>query len=164
MNLEELMENFIDNFIDQVKFFYYPDQWNDFFIDYSKNEIFTLFFLYKNKETNVSQIAEYINAPLNTITGVVNRLVKKGVAQRIRSAEDRRIVLLTLTEQGKELVDQEKKLLLKYMSKLNEVLTEEEKKVLMSIFNKVQQVFLSKNTEEDTEKETKPKIRRIEIE
>jgi DNA-binding MarR family transcriptional regulator len=42
----------------------------------------------------------------SNITGVIDRLEKKGLVERVRQREDRRVVLITLTESGKELSKQ----------------------------------------------------------
>jgi DNA-binding MarR family transcriptional regulator len=39
----------------------------------------------------------------STITGVVDRLEKKGLAERIRNSPDRRVITIRLTEAGKKL-------------------------------------------------------------
>jgi len=40
------------------------------------------------------------------ITGVIDRLVKKGLVERVRQQVDRRVALISLTESGKELSEQ----------------------------------------------------------
>ncbi|MFO7752949.1 MAG: MarR family transcriptional regulator [Desulfobacteraceae bacterium] len=39
----------------------------------------------------------------SNITGVIDRLEKKGLVERIRAKEDRRVNLISLTEKGKEI-------------------------------------------------------------
>ena len=47
------------------------------------------------------QLATTCTVALSTMTGVVDRLVKKGLVQRRHSQQDRRVVLITLTGRGK---------------------------------------------------------------
>ena len=101
------MESTVFNYIDEFKVLFFPEQWSDIFLDYSKNEILALLFLYRRKNANMTEIAEYIMAPLNTATGVIGRLEKKLMVERIRSAEDRRIVLITLTEAAHKVIEME---------------------------------------------------------
>lgn len=49
----------------------------------------------------VSQVAEKLHLSRATITATVNRLVKKGYAERIRDTKDRRVVRLKLTKKGR---------------------------------------------------------------
>lgn len=55
--------------------------------------------LYKKKTT--SEVAKELNVTVGTLTTAINRLVKKGYVDRIRSEDDRRVVKLGLTKKGK---------------------------------------------------------------
>jgi DNA-binding MarR family transcriptional regulator len=52
-----------------------------------------------------SQIAKAIMVKSSTLTGIIDRLEKKGLAERIRNSPDRRIVTIQLTETGRKLAD-----------------------------------------------------------
>jgi DNA-binding MarR family transcriptional regulator len=41
----------------------------------------------------------------STVTGVVDRLEKKGFAERMRNSPDRRVITIQLTEAGKKLAE-----------------------------------------------------------
>ncbi|MBW9144971.1 MarR family transcriptional regulator [Clostridium sp. CM028] len=135
------IEQIIFNHIDEFKVLFFPEQWSDIFLDFSKNEILALLFLHRKKNANMTEIAEYINAPLNTATGVIARLEKKLMVERIRSAEDRRIVLITLTEVASTVIEKEKAMIVKYFIEIYGKLTEEEISSALSIYNKVLGVF-----------------------
>lgn len=135
------IEQIIFNHIDEFKVLFFPEQWSDIFLDFSKNEILALLFLHRKKNANMTEIAEYINAPLNTATGVIARLEKKLMVERIRSAEDRRIVLITLTELANTIIEKEKEMIAKYLIKIYGSLTKEEISSALSIYNKVLGVF-----------------------
>ncbi|MBZ9609668.1 MarR family transcriptional regulator [Clostridium estertheticum] len=135
------IEQIIFNHIDEFKVLFFPEQWSDIFLDFSKNEILALLFLHRKKNANMTEIAEYINAPLNTATGVIARLEKKLMVERIRSAEDRRIVLITLTEVASTVIDKEKAVITKYLIEIYGKLTEDEISSALSIYNKVLGVF-----------------------
>lgn len=155
------IENIIFNYIDEFKVLFFPEQWSDVFLDYSKNEILALLLLYRKKNANMTEIAEYIMAPLNTATGVVARLEKKLMVERIRSAEDRRIVLITLTEAANTVINMEKAMITKYLTKIYGTLTEDEISSALSIYKKVIGVFKeSKNPVKEEEIPIK-KVKRI---
>lgn len=156
-------EGIIFSCIDEFKFLVFPDKWNSTFMDYSKNEIMVLIFLYRCKTANMTEISKYINAPLNTTTGVVNRLEKKKMIQRIRNKEDRRIVEIILTEEGSKFIDEEKQVIIKIIKKIYKELTEDEKTAAVSIFSKVRNVLIEELHSKD-EKKQKKKIKKIEIE
>ena len=51
---------------------------------------------------NMSTVAKKMSVTVGTLTTAINNLVKKGYVSRIRSAEDKRVVLLSLTEKGRK--------------------------------------------------------------
>ncbi|MFO7460324.1 MAG: MarR family transcriptional regulator [Desulfatiglandales bacterium] len=51
-----------------------------------------------------SQIAKYIMVNSSTITGIIDRLEQKGLVQRSRISQDRRVITVSLTQKGQDLV------------------------------------------------------------
>ena len=158
------IEKIIFNYIDEFKVLFFPEQWSDIFLDFSKNEILALLFLYRKKNANMTEIAEYIMAPLNTATGVIARLEKKLMVERIRSAQDRRIVLITLTEVANTVIEKEKAMITKYFIEIYGRLTQEEISSALSIYNKVLGVFKEIRNPVKEEEIPVKKLRKIIIE
>ncbi|QEH67345.1 MarR family winged helix-turn-helix transcriptional regulator [Cellulosilyticum sp. WCF-2] len=158
-NIEELIYAYIDEF----KFLFFPEEWNSAFLDYSKNEILALLLLYRKKQVNMTEVADYIHAPLNTATGVITRLEKKQIAQRQRDVEDKRVVFISLTAMGEAFVKKEIEELTYYFKALNAELDEEEKRAMYSILNKA--IKILKKGKQEIEEVTKSKpVKRITIE
>ncbi|MGY0373010.1 MarR family winged helix-turn-helix transcriptional regulator [Clostridium sp. JNZ J1-5] len=157
-------ESIIFDYFDEIKFLFFPDQWSSAFLDYSKNELLVLLFIYRNKSANMTEISNYINAPLNTTTGVVGRLEKKLMVERKRDDGDRRVVNIVLTRKANEFIDKEKKIIEYYFREVYKALTDEERVATMSIFNKI--ISILKQGESRTEEENKSvkKVKRIIIE
>jgi DNA-binding MarR family transcriptional regulator len=59
--------------------------------------------LYEYGPLPLSKIANHIMVKSPTVTGVVDRLEKKGLAERMRNSADRRVITIQLTEAGKKL-------------------------------------------------------------
>jgi DNA-binding MarR family transcriptional regulator len=59
--------------------------------------------LYENGPLPPSKIANHMMVNSSTVTGVVDRLEKKGLAERMRNSPDRRVITIQLTEAGKKL-------------------------------------------------------------
>lgn len=158
------LESFIFSLIDDFKYILSPELWGNasVLLDFSKNEILALLLLRRQKEVNISEIAEYINAPLNTVTGIVGRLEKKLLIERMRNNIDRRVVNIVLTQQGKEMMDREIAYIGGYVKDLYSQLTEAEKAAAMSIFGKVMNTFRQKSGVNSVGEERK--IKRIIIE
>lgn len=51
---------------------------------------------------NMTTVAKALSVTVGTLTTAVNSLVKKGYVQRVRSEDDRRVVLISLSETGEK--------------------------------------------------------------
>ena len=60
--------------------------------------------VHHQKPVTMQRLAKVALQDAPTMTGIVNRLVKMGVAQRTRSETDRRVVLVQATPTGSELI------------------------------------------------------------
>ncbi|GIO88151.1 MarR family transcriptional regulator [Paenibacillus faecis] len=65
-----------------------------------------LHMLSRSGPQRVSTIAEKLGLTSAAITGLTDRLVSEGYVLRARDDSDRRVVYITVTELGKEIVDQ----------------------------------------------------------
>lgn len=164
VNEDLYIESMIFNYIDEFKILFFPDQWSSVFLDYSKNEILAMLFIYRKKIVNMTEVAEYINAPLNTATGVISRLEKKMMAERKRDYKDKRVVKISLTQKGQSFIEEEKKIIEYYFKQLVKVLSEEEKKAAISIVGKVMAVLKAGNDRTPGEDKEVKKVKRIMIE
>lgn len=54
------------------------------------------------KPRNMSSVAKTLGITMGTLTISINGLVRKGYVDRVRSEQDRRVVLISLTERGKK--------------------------------------------------------------
>lgn len=153
------LEDMIFEAMDKCKFIFFPEQRYDFFLDCSKNEIFALLFIYRRDQVTMSDVAQYMNIPLNTVTGVAGRLEKKGLVQRQRSESDKRVVTISMTESGKNFMSEELSGLGLYFEKVMSGLSEDEK---VNLFQIIDKVFTICNKEEGKEsKKPAKKIKRI---
>ena len=155
-------ESLMFKYIEKFKFLLFPNTWTNNFMEYSKNEILAIMIIYKNKSVNMSEVADYINAPLNTATGVITRLEKKQIVERKRDTEDKRVVKISLTEKGlievKDLISH----ISSFIKKIYKVLEPEEVSALISITNKALSILKDDNMQKQLPK--KEKIRKITIE
>jgi len=74
-------------------------------LDLTMPQLKTLSIIYSKGPLSMSDIATDLGVSLAAVTGVVDRLVERGVVLRKGKPDDRRVVLCTLTERGRELVD-----------------------------------------------------------
>ena len=159
-------DTIFDLFFDNIKKLFYPEDWLEFDANFSKSELFTMLLVDRHGEMIMSQIADHINLPMSTASGMVDRLVKTGYLKRERSELDRRIVLIKLTEQGKDLINKLKEMILYYIGKINESLTSEEIQLLSKIIGKIINVIndLGQEKSLSESQEEVNKIKKIQIE
>jgi len=69
----------------------------------SVREITLLFILGNKPETTMTDLASGLRAPLSTVTRMVDRLETKGLIERSRSEQDRRLVVVRESEKAKVL-------------------------------------------------------------
>lgn len=152
-----------DMAIDTFRKILYPEEWIKLDLQLSKSELFTLLQVDRNGEIIMSQIADFINIPMSTATGLIERLVKKGYIERVRNETDRRIVAIRLTDEGKKLADEVKQSISAFIGKIFEALTDEEEKLMMSMFTKITGILSEKSTESNSRKDANL-LKKIDIE
>jgi len=158
------LDNIIDLFIDNLKKLFFPEEWIELDMKFSKTEIFSILYLDKRKEITMTELVEYINVPMSTATGIVDRLVKKGYIARERSETDRRIVVLRLTEEGSRLIENLKDLIYKYLDMILADLTDEEKQFLARIALKIVHNLENRLEPKKAETQNKTQVKKIDIE
>lgn len=131
------IDDIVDIVIENVKKLFFPEEWINLDLKFSKSEIFALLFLDKRHEVTMTELVEYINSPMSTATGIVDRLVRNGYVKRDRSETDRRIVILKLTEEGNRFIRNLKDIISQYLDMVLNDLTEEEKEFLTHIVIKI---------------------------
>ena len=156
---QETFQMIID-YIEEVKELLSSDIWENIFLNCSKNEVLIFWLLYQKSEVNMTEIAEYIHVPLNTATGIINRMEKNELIVRTRSKEDKRVVLIGFNEKGmaqfQNLINQ----MIYYGMKVMGSFTKEEMDLFYKMTTKVMEVLRQEKKKEATPK----KVRRITIE
>ncbi|MEL7567418.1 MAG: MarR family transcriptional regulator [Dehalobacterium sp.] len=159
MEYDEMLDLIFNN----LKSLFYPEEWLDLDLSFSKSELFAMLLVDRYGEIIMSQVADFINVPMSTATGIAERLVKKGYLKRERSESDRRIVVVKLTEKGKDLISELKNTASEYLRLINESLTAEERQVLMKVFLKIVQIVEKKHTVGESEDIAQNQIKHIKI-
>lgn len=70
------------------------------FKDISNNDMHIVEAIGIQEPKNMSAIAKALSVTVGTLTIAINNLVKKGYVNRVRSEEDRRVVLISLSPKG----------------------------------------------------------------
>ena len=80
-----------------------PKQW--LHLDFTMSQFKVVLLLFVSGPTRMSVIASELGVSLATATGVVERLVERGILLREGDAGDRRVVLCRLSDEGEMLID-----------------------------------------------------------
>lgn len=99
-------------------------------------QIQTLIFLNQNKNNNISMsdIAGYFRIELSSATSLVDKLYDQKLIERNVDQYDKRLVLITLTSEGKILLEQAMHERKKKLEKILSYLSKKEKFELLNIF------------------------------
>lgn len=147
------------DYVDRIKELLSPTIWQNILLDCSKNEILVLWLLYRNHEVNMSQIAEYIQVPLNTATGIVGRMEKKQFVFRARSKEDKRVVTIQMAEQGQKYMGSLMGELTYYGTQVMQAFSPEEINLFTHMMDKIVEILTTERKKEEPAK----KVRKITI-
>ncbi|ETI67114.1 MarR family winged helix-turn-helix transcriptional regulator [Neobacillus vireti] len=68
--------------------------------DLTNDQHYILRYISQSDECTSSELADAFEVNKSAITAIINRMVDKGLIQRTRDENDRRVVYLTLTDEG----------------------------------------------------------------
>jgi len=90
----------------------------------------------KQKKMIMREVAEFLQVPMSTATGIVDKLIEKGLVIRDYSAEDRRIVMISLSEEGASIYNMLNDRLFQYGKALLSNFSAEEKEQFVSLMQR----------------------------
>ncbi len=115
----------------------------DEFKNITLNEAHVIEAIGESGESNMTAVAKALDVTTGTLTISVNSLVRKGLVNRERSEEDRRVVLVSLTEKGRELNRLHTQFHDRMISEITDKLDEEEIRTLARALDKLNDFFSS---------------------
>lgn len=105
--------------------------------DISVNDMHVIEAVGIREPRNMSAVSKDLSVTVGTLTIAINSLVKKGYVKRVRSEEDRRVVLISLTSKGEKAYYHHRnfhdKMVLAVLRDLNERETEALTKALVKL-------------------------------
>lgn len=115
-------------------------------IDESLNgENFVLFYIFEHKGNVIpSDVSKAMGSTTARIATILNSLEKKGLILRTIDAEDRRRIIINLTDTGKEYVHEQNQKRIEFITNMLKYLGEHDAKEYIRIMKK----FVGKNSED----------------
>jgi MarR family transcriptional regulator, organic hydroperoxide resistance regulator len=80
-----------------------PEPWIE--LNLTIAQLKSLFFIADREKTNFKKLAEALNVTPPNVTGIIDRLVEQKLVSRTENPEDRRIMLLQITDEGRKLLN-----------------------------------------------------------
>jgi DNA-binding MarR family transcriptional regulator len=130
MPSKELIEEMIElqRRVDRDRRQYELDAWMH--LNLSIGQLKSLFFISNRGATSLSKLAAALSVTPTNTTGIVDRLLKRGLITRTESPDDRRVLLLRTTPLGDELITELRQKRKERMAELFNRLSEEEAKYM----------------------------------
>lgn len=72
----------------------------------SMTHLYVMGLLAQHGNAPMSRVAELLDVSLSNATGIVDRMEERGFVERVRVADDRRVVLVRLTDRGRTVLDE----------------------------------------------------------
>ena len=92
-----------------------------------------LIFISENKKTSMTDIAEYFHIEMPSATSLLNKLCDQKIVKRHEDENDRRLVIIIITDKGKELLKLGMQIRRKKLEKMLSYFTDKEKKELLKL-------------------------------
>lgn len=93
--------------------------------------------LHEFKICTVGFLSRQLGVSDPTVTGIVDRLVRLGYVKRQRGIEDRRIVLVSLTRKGEEIIKKIQGIIRQHWARILSQLTDKERDTYIDIMHKI---------------------------
>ena len=100
--IEEMIK--LQRWIDRDRRQYELDAWMHLHL--SIGQLKSLFFISNQGSTSLGQLAKALEVTPTNTSGIVDRLMKRGLITRTENADDRRLLVLRTTIRGDELITQ----------------------------------------------------------
>ena len=102
--------------------------------------------LSQNQEpVTMSELSSTLNVPMSTATRIVGGLVKNDMAERVNDSNDRRIVRVEMSKNGRELYEMGMAYNKQRIAKLLKDFTAEKQEQLLKLMNKLFDALLNEN-------------------
>ena len=111
------------------------------FKDMTTNDMHVIEAIGLGESKNMTSVAKMLMVTTGTLTISVNSLVKKGFVERVRSEEDRRVVLISLTAKGRKAFRDHQQFHEEMVSSIVNSLSEEEQLILQKALGNLSDFF-----------------------
>ncbi|WP_235888025.1 MarR family winged helix-turn-helix transcriptional regulator [Neobacillus paridis] len=116
--------------------------------DLTNDQHYILRYIDQSESCTPTELADVFEVNKSAITAIVNRMADKGLIERTRDLNDRRVVYLTLTPEGKELYQKAQEKIHLLVESIITQFEEPEIKAFINTYEKLAKVLNNKKKEE----------------
>ncbi|MGJ8453727.1 MarR family winged helix-turn-helix transcriptional regulator [Pseudothermotoga sp. U03pept] len=106
-------------------------------------ELYLLLYIAQRGSQRMSELAEVFSMTKSNITFLVDSLEEKGLVERSRSNEDRRVINICLTEKGRQMYNQVLDDFTKLISRVTSQIPEKDLSIISEGFERLSRLFLA---------------------
>jgi DNA-binding MarR family transcriptional regulator len=110
--------------------------------DLTNDQQYTLRYISQVGSCTSTELAEKFDVKKSAITAIINRMWEKGLIQRTRDENDRRVVYLTLTEKGNELYSKSEERVYKLVESFIKQFDPKEIQQFIQTYEKLNQILI----------------------
>ncbi|ALC80243.1 MULTISPECIES: MarR family winged helix-turn-helix transcriptional regulator [Bacillus] len=120
--------------------------------DLTVDQHYTMRFVASNGECTSTELAQHFDVEKSAVTSIIKRLVDKKLISRRRDQNDRRVVYLSLTEEGRKLYDECEERIYKIVGNFISKFNDEEISGFIKTYEKLNRLLaeFEKNGDETT--------------
>ncbi|MDQ3870055.1 MAG: MarR family transcriptional regulator [Chloroflexota bacterium] len=107
----------------------------------SMTHLHVLLLLETEGPLTMGRLAEHLDASLPSVTGIVTRMEERGLVQRTHGEDDRRLVLVRLTDTGRAALEETDFLRRQHVSRVLETLSPEQQRNLLRAIRDLRTAF-----------------------
>jgi DNA-binding MarR family transcriptional regulator len=71
----------------------------------SMSHVHVMWLLQRHGDVSMGRLAEMLDVSLSNASGLIDRMVERGLVERVRVPDDRRLVLVAISDRGREMLD-----------------------------------------------------------
>ncbi len=105
--------------------------------DLNLHEIQVIVYLGQNGPSKMKDIGNSLSVSLSNLTVIVDKLEEKELGERIRSTEDRRIVMVHLAKEGQAIFDGHHEMKMEMCENMLKKLTKDERASYLALMEKI---------------------------
>lgn len=111
--------------------------------DLTNDQHCTLRFIYQEGKCTSTELAEKCHVNKSAITAIINRLYEKGLIERNRDENDRRVIYLSLTDKGKNLFLNVEEKIHKFVGSFIKKFDDQEIEAFITTYEKLSNILTS---------------------